>query len=209
MPGSSPGSGPGSGPGRCGQTPGQTPGQRCRSRGCHWATPRTCGTIEPAEPLNLRNHSALHWANNSTSSHPSAPATTPQMVMVMMSSRLCRRPCGLLGSAKLLKCSTKLVPAPLLIITTPHNLNLSLASSLDSISTLNLECVCPAYRISGGPISVVSTQRPCCCCSSEAVISSGLAAGLVCSFTDWSLTVHGRVDSRSIAWIAVVSRQVV
>ena len=73
---------------------------------------------EPAEPLNLRNHSALHWANNSTSSHPSAPATTPQMVMVMMSSRLCRLPCGLLGSAKLLKCSTKLVPSPLLIITT-------------------------------------------------------------------------------------------
>ena len=94
---------------------------------------------------NLRNHSALHWANNSTSSHPSAPATTPQMVMVMMSSRLCRLPCGLLGSSKLLKCSTKLVPSPLLIITTPHNLNLSLASSLDSISTLNLECVCPGW----------------------------------------------------------------
>lgn len=54
---------------------------------------------------------------------------------MMMSSRLCRLPCALLGSSKLLKCSIKLASSTPLI-TTPHNLSLYLASHHDSISTL-------------------------------------------------------------------------
>ena len=68
MPGSSPGSGPGSGPGRCGQTP----GQRCRSRGCHWATPRICGTIEPAEPFGLALGEQLHVVPSRGAGHHAA-----------------------------------------------------------------------------------------------------------------------------------------
>ena len=68
MPGSSPGSGPGSGPGRCGQTP----GQRCRSRGCHWATPRICGTIEPAEPFGLALGEQLHVVPSLGAGHHAA-----------------------------------------------------------------------------------------------------------------------------------------
>ena len=93
--------------------------------------------------------SALHWANNSTSSHPSAPATTPQMVMVMMSSRLCRlplRPPGILQTAEMFHQAGSLAAAHHHYPSQPEPIPcyLFLASSLDSISTLNLECVCPA-----------------------------------------------------------------
>ena len=193
----------GSGPDRCGQTPGQTPGQRCRSRGCHWATPRICGTIEPAEPFGLALGEQLHVVPSLGAGHHAAAGHGDDVQQIVPPAL---RPPGIRQTAEMFHQAGSRAAAHHHYPSQPEPIPCFVPRFYQH-PQFRMRLPCLPYL--GGPISVVSTQRPCCCCSSEAVISSGLAAGLVCSFTDWSLTVHGRVDSRSIAWIAVVSRQVV